>query len=235
LPFSIKKRKHVKISRINLFIALSMLAIKRNLPVNAVSAFKKKCSGLGAAAIILIGLLAVLVFGGLWLAGGYNSLVGLDTQVQERASNIDSQNKRRADLVPNLVATAKGYAKHESGVYADIAQARSRLLSANTQSNPKEAASANSSFNSSLGRLLALAENYPELKADRNFTALQDELTGTENRLNLARVEYNDTVKDYNTAVRVFPGSVIAGFTGFHAHAFFEAAETEKATPKVEF
>jgi LemA protein len=210
--------------------------LKRILPVfNAVIRFRKKCSGLGAAVIVLIALVAVLVLGGMWLAGGYNNLVGLDTEVQQRASNIDSQNKRRADLIPNLVATVKGYAKHESGVYADIAQARSRLLSANTQANPKEAAAANSSFNSSLGRLLAIAENYPQLKADRNFTALQDELTGTENRLNLARVEYNDSIKTYNTAVRVFPGSVIAGFTGFRPRAFFEATATEKATPKVEF
>jgi len=196
---------------------------------------KKSYKGLGAAAITLIAVVVVLLVGGFWFAGGYNNLVSLDTKIQARASNIDSQNKRRADLVPNLVATVKGYAKHESGVYKDIAEARSRLLSANTQVNPKEAASANASFNSSIGRLLALAESYPELKADKNFTALQDELTGTENRLNLARVEFNDAVNSYNTAVRVFPGTVIAGFTGFKPHAFFEATETEKATPKVEF
>jgi LemA protein len=196
---------------------------------------KKSHRGLGAAAIVLIALVAVLALSGIWFAGGYNHLVGLDTNVQERASNIDSQNKRRADLIPNLVATVKGYAKHESGVYKDIAEARSRLLSANTQSNPKEAASANASFNSSLGRLLALAESYPNLKADKNFTALQDELAGTENRLNTARIEYNDAVKSYNTSIRLFPDSIIAGFTGFKQHAFFEASETEKATPKVEF
>jgi LemA protein len=195
----------------------------------------RSSSGLGAAAIVLIVLVALLVMGGLWVAGGYNNIVQLDTEVQNRASNIDSQLKRRADLVPNLVATVKGYAKHERGVFSDIAQARSRLLSSNVQNNPKEAAAANASFNSSLGRLMALAENYPQLKADQNFTRLQDELTGTENRINLARVEYNDAVKGYNTTVRVFPGNIVAGMTGFHPRTFFEAAEAEKATPKVDF
>jgi LemA protein len=185
--------------------------------------------------MVLIVLAAVLVMGGLWLAGGYNGLVQLDTQVENRAANIESQLKRRADLVPNLVATVKGYARHERGVYADIAQARSRLLSANVQTNQAEAAAANSAFNSSLGRLLALAENYPQLKADQNFIRLQDELTGTENRINVARIEYNESVRGYNTAVRVFPGNLVAGITGFRPRAFFEASAGEKATPKVDF
>jgi LemA protein len=192
-------------------------------------------AGLGAAAIVLIVLVGLLVMGGLWIAGGYNNLVQLDTQTENRASNIDSQLKRRADLIPNLVATVKGYAKHERGVYADIAQARSRLLSSNVQADPKGAAAANSAFNSSLGRLMAIAENYPQLKADQNFIRLQDELTGTENRINVARVEYNEAVKGYNTAVRVFPGNVVAGMTGFHARTFFEASASEKATPTVDF
>lgn len=191
--------------------------------------------GLASAAIVLIVVAALVVIGGLWLAGGYNGLVDKETKVEQLASNIDSQQKRRADLIPNLVATVKGYAKHESQVYADIAQARSRLLSADTGSNPKEAAAANAGFNSALGRLLALAENYPQLKADQNFIRLQDELTGTENRINFARTEYNDAVKDYNATVRRFPSNIVAGVTGFEKKEFFTATETERATPKVEF
>jgi LemA protein len=190
---------------------------------------------MGAAALILLGILGVAVVLGLWFAGGYNGLVNKDAEVERRAANIESQMKRRADLVPNLVSTVKGYAKHEQKVYGDIAAARSRLLSADVDKNPKEAAAANTAFNSSLGRLLAIAENYPQLKADQNFIRLQDELTGTENRLNFARIEYNDAIKDYNVSVRTFPGNVVAGIAGFPRKDSFEAAESEKATPKVEF
>jgi LemA protein len=166
---------------------------------------------------------------------GYNKLVTQDTDVEQKAANIESQLKRRADLVPNLVATVKGYAKHEQSVYADIAAARSRLLSADVGKNPQEAAAANSAFNSSLGRLLAIAENYPQLKADQNFIRLQDELTGTENRINFARIEYNESVKNYNLSIRTFPSNIVAGITGFERRAPFEATAAERATPKVEF
>ena len=196
---------------------------------------RKRQPGLGTVPIILLTLGALLIMGGLWVMGGYNGLVSKDTEVQLRASNVQSQLKRRADLIPNLVATVKGYAKHESGVYADIAQARSRLLSANVGTNPREAAAANSAMTSSLGRLLAIAENYPQLKANENFIRLQDELSGTENRINYARLEYNDSVKDYNLSVRTFPNNVIAGMTGFAQKTPFEATEAEKAVPKVEF
>ena len=196
---------------------------------------RKRQPGLGTVPIILLTLGALLIMGGLWVMGGYNGLLSKDTEVQLRASNVQSQLKRRADLIPNLVATVKGYAKHESGVYADIAQARSRLLSANVGTNPREAAAANSAMTSSLGRLLAIAENYPQLKANENFIRLQDELSGTENRINYARLEYNDSVKDYNLSVRTFPNNVIAGMTGFAQKTPFEATEAEKAVPKVEF
>jgi LemA protein len=203
--------------------------------MKASSRGRKRQSGMNAVVMILLAVLAVIIMGGLWLMGGYNSLVAKDTEVELRASNVQSQLKRRADLIPNLVATVKGYAKHESGVYADIAQARSRLLSANVSTNPHEAAAANAAMTGSLGRLLALAENYPQLKADQNFIRLQDELSGTENRINYARLEYNDSVKDYNLSVRTFPNSVVAGITGFSRKAPFEATESEKAVPKVEF
>lgn len=203
--------------------------------MHELSRFRKRHSGLGGAAIAVIVLVSVLVIGGLWLMGGYNSLVSKDAEVELRAANIESQMKRRADLIPNLVSTVKGYAKHERGVYEDIAKARSRLLAADVDTNPREAAAANASFNSSLGRLLAIAENYPQLKADQNFIRLQDELSGTENRINLARLEYNSSVKDYNLAVRTFPNNIVAGITGFERKAPFEATEAERATPKVEF
>lgn len=191
--------------------------------------------GFGAAVVILLAILGVAVVVGMWFAGSYNSLVNRDAEVERRASNIESQLKRRADLVPNLVATVKGYAKHEQAVYNNIAAARSRLLAADVDTNPKEAAAANSAFNSSLGRLLAIAENYPQLKADQNFIRLQDELTGTENRINVARLAFNDAVKEYNVSVRTFPGNIVAGISGFPRKEPFEATESEKATPKVDF
>jgi LemA protein len=189
----------------------------------------------GIAAVLLAGLIGILVIGGLWVSGGYNSLVRKDTAVEQAASDIDSQMKRRADLVPNLVAIVKGYAQHEQVVYRDIANARARLLAADTNTNPQEAAQANAAFDSSLGRLLALAENYPQLKADQNFIRLQDELTGTENRINFARIQYNIAVREYNTAVRSFPTNLVAGITGFDRKQPFQATEAERTTPKVEF
>jgi LemA protein len=189
----------------------------------------------GIAAVLLAGLIGILVIGGLWVSGGYNSLVRKDTAVEQAASDIDSQMKRRADLVPNLVATVKGYAQHEQVVYRDIANARARLLAADTNTNPQEAAQANAAFDSSLGRLLALAENYPQLKADQNFIRLQDELTGTENRINFARIQYNIAVREYNTAVRSFPTNMVAGITGFDRKQPFQATEAERTTPQVKF
>jgi LemA protein len=185
-----------------------------------------------SALIIVLGIVAVLA---LWGIGGYNSLVGEQTTVEQAASNIDTQLKRRADLIPNLVQTVKGYAKHEKGVFEDIAAARSRLLNANSTTDPKAAAAANAQMSGALGRLLAVAENYPNLKADQNFNKLQDTLEGTENRINYARLQYNDVVKSYNVKVRTFPNNILAGLFGFQAKVAFEASEAEKATPKVEF
>jgi LemA protein len=134
-----------------------------------------------------------------------------------------------------LVATVKGYASHEQEIFNNIAMARSRLLSADVNANPKEAAQANQAFNSAMGRLLAVAENYPNLKADQNFIRLQDELTGTENRINFSRVQFNDAVTGYNLAVRSFPSSIVAGISGFERKPFFQADERDQAAPKVQF
>ncbi|MEM0951049.1 MAG: LemA family protein [Cyanobacteria bacterium P01_H01_bin.74] len=171
----------------------------------------------------------------MWGVGGYNTLVQKDTVIELKASNIEAQMKRRADLIPNLVSTVKGYASHEKEIYENIANARSRLLSANVGKNPQEAAAASRAFQGSLGRLLAVAENYPQLKADQNFIRLQDELTGTENRMGFARVQFNEAVQAYNLAVRTFPTSLIAGITGFGKKEPFEAEEADKAVPKVSF
>lgn len=182
-------------------------------------------------AIVLI----VLVVLGLFLGGQYNGLVGKDTRIQALAANIDSQVKRRADLIPNLVSTVKGYAKHETGIFTAVAEARSRLLNTKTTVNPAEAAAAQQGMNSALGRLLAIAENYPNLKADQQFIRLQDELAGTENRINYARLQYNEGVRDYNTTVRSFPTNLIAGMFGFSAKTPFQIEAADKANPKVEF
>jgi LemA protein len=133
---------------------------------------------------IILGVVAML---GLWGVGNYNGLVGESTTVENAAANIDTQLKRRADLIPNLVQTVKGYAKHEKGVFDEIAAARSKLLNADSGKDPQGAAAANAQMTGALGRLLAVAENYPNLKADQNFNKLQDELAGTENRINYAR------------------------------------------------
>lgn len=194
-----------------------------------------KSRGLGSMAIVLVGLVAVLVILGMWLMGSYNTLVTLDTNVETRASDVESQMKRRADLVPNLVSTVKGYAKHETDIFNNVANARARLLAADVNTNPQEAAAANQAFNSSLGRLLAIAENYPNLKADQNFIRLQDELAGTENRINYARLQYNESVREYNTTVRSFPSNLVASMSGFERREPFQATEAERAVPQVNF
>lgn len=194
-----------------------------------------KTRGIGSGltiVLVAVGLLVVLAMG---YVGSYNTLVAKDTTVEQRAANIESQLKRRADLVPNLVATVKGYAKHESEIFKDIADARARLLRVDVSNNPQEAAAVSQQFNSALGRLLAIAENYPTLKADQNFIRLQDELAGTENRINYARIEYNEAVRDYNTTVRSFPTNIVAGMAGFEKKASFQATEAERATPQVQF
>lgn len=188
--------------------------------------------GVNTTIMVLIGI-AVMI--GIWLIGSYNGLVTQDSTVEQAQADIESQLKRRADLVPNLVATVKGYAKHEKEVFDNIAAARSRLLNADIGKDPAEAAAATQNFNGALGRLLAVAEAYPQLKADQNFIRLQDELSGTENRINYARLQYNAAVKNYNLKVRSFPTNIMAGTFGFERREPFAASEAEKATPTVNF
>lgn len=164
-----------------------------------------------------------------------NGLLRKDEFVNEQWSQIETQLQRRVDLIPNLVNTVKGYAAHEKEVFSEVSQARSKLLAA---SGPAGKAAAEGEITSALGRLLAISENYPQLKADSTFIRLQDELAGTENRIGVARGRYNQAVKDYNTAIRVFPGSFFANGLGLEARQYFEAPAGRAAVeqvPTVEF
>jgi LemA protein len=181
----------------------------------------------------LLGFLAVSL-AALVLSGcGYNDLQRQDEQIKSAWSEVLNQYQRRADLIPNLVETVKGYAKQEQTVFGDIAKARSSLLSAGT---PQQKIAANGQLDGALGRLLLIVENYPQLKSNENFLRLQDELAGTENRISVERKRYNDTLQDYNTYVQQFPNSVFAGWAGFKANdAYFQASEGSRAVPNVNF
>jgi len=148
-------------------------------------------------------------------------------------SQVDIVLQRRADLIPNLVETVKGYAKQEQTVFGDIAKARSALLSAGT---PQEKIAANNQLDGAIGRLLLIVENYPQLKSNENFLRLQDELAGTENRIAVERKRYNDALQDYNTYIQKFPNNIFAGWAGFKPNdAYFKAAEGSREAPKVNF
>lgn len=179
--------------------------------------------------IIIIGALVVLS----WLLAAYNALVRRKNQVKEAWSDIDVQLKRRYDLIPNLVETVSGYAKHEREAFENVTAARSEAMGAKT---PGEHAQAENMLTSSLKSLLAVAEAYPELKANTNFLELQRELSDTENKIQAARRFYNTNVRDYNTAIESVPTNVVAKIFGFSPQEYFELeSETGKAVPKVAF
>jgi LemA protein len=185
-------------------------------------------------ALVVVGVLVLIV---LVLFGQYvgvkNNLVTKDETVKAAWSQVDVVLQRRADLIPNLVETVKGYAQQEVTVFGDIAKARSALLSAGT---PSDKIAANGQLDGAIGRLLLVVENYPQLKSNENFLRLQDELAGTENRIAVERQRYNDTIKDYNTYLRQFPNSIYAGWAGFKENnAYFAASEAAKVVPKVNF
>lgn len=195
-------------------------------------------------AIIVIGVVLVIVFGAYSFFGGtYNSMVSKDEGVKSQWSQVQNAYQRRADLIPNLVATVKGYAKHESEVFTQIAEARSKAggvtnISSDVLDNPetfKKYQQAQNELSGALQRLLVVSENYPELKADQNFLALQDQLEGTENRIATERNRFNEAVRDYNVFIRQFPRSIIANMSGFREKAYFEADESAQKAPTVTF
>ena len=181
--------------------------------------------------VVIVGLIAVVCFGA--YVSTRNTLVSKNEAVKSAWSQVDIVLQRRADLIPNLVQTVKGYAQQEQTVFGDIAKARSALLSAGT---PQQKIAANGQLDGALGRLLLIVENYPQLKSNENFLRLQDELAGTENRIAVERKRYNDTLQDYNTYVQQFPNSLFASWAGFKRNdAYFQASEGSRAVPQVNF
>lgn len=182
--------------------------------------------------IVLLVVLAVVIILVGSIFGSYNSLVRQQEDVNSKWSQVDNQLQRRADLIPNLVETVKGYAKHEQAVFESVNKAREKLLLANTV---QEKANANDALGTAIGRLLAISENYPTLKADQNFRQLSDELAGTENRISVARMDYNNAVQQYNTSIRQFPNIIFARMFGFTEKQYFKAQSGAQEVPKVDF
>ena len=179
--------------------------------------------------IIVIAVVVLLVLG---VFGAYNGIVRQRNQVDNGWAQIEVQLKRRADLIPNLVETVKGYAAHESGTLEAVVQARQASVAAH---GPAEAAAAEGPINQALGKLFALAEAYPNLKADANFRQLQEEITSTEDRVSYARQFYNDSVTSYHNRIDTFPGVIVAKFGTFPRRELFEASPTDRDVPKVQF
>jgi len=184
---------------------------------------------MGIPFIIVLVIIGIIL---LWFVASYNSLVSWRTAVKNAWHQIDVQLKRRYDLIPNLVNTVKGYAKHEREVFENVTKARAMCGSAR---GPKERGEAENFLSQTLKSLFAVVENYPELKANQNFMALQEELTATENKISFSRQFYNDTVMKYNVMVQTIPTNIIASIWHFHEEEFFTVPEGEKSAPKVEF
>lgn len=179
--------------------------------------------------IIIIALIVLL---GVWLIAIYNGLIKLKNRVDEAWSDISVQLKRRYDLIPNLVSTVKGYASHEKGVFEQVTEARTKAMGAQT---PAEQAQAENALSGTLKTLFAVAEAYPDLKANQNFLELQRELTDTEDKIQASRRFYNGNVRDFNTKIQVFPNNLVVGMLGYQKYEFFEISEQEKENVKVEF
>jgi len=178
---------------------------------------------------IILAIVVILIF---WFVAIFNGIVSLRNRTQEAWADIDVQLKRRHDLIPNLVETVKGYAKHEKELFEKVTQARASAIQAK---GAQEAAEKENLLTEALKSVFAVAENYPELRASENFQKLQDELTDTENKIEAARRFYNGNVRDFNIKIQVFPNSMVAGMIGAKPFELFGAAEDEKATPQVKF
>ncbi|MBQ6746391.1 MAG: LemA family protein [Bacteroidaceae bacterium] len=188
-----------------------------------------------------IGLIAVIAVIAFWLVSVYNGMVGLDEGVNTAWANVETQYQRRADLIPNLVNTVKGYAQHEQSTFEAVVNARSKATSITidpsnvTPEKLQEFQQAQGELASALGRLIAISESYPDLKASEQFKELQAQLEGTENRINVARTNFNKEAQKYNTTIRTFPKNLFAGMLGFTQRAYFEADAGASQAPKVEF
>lgn len=192
--------------------------------------------------IILVGILVLVLLVVLWGIGAYNSLVKKDVAVSAEWSQVENQYQRRMDLIPNYVETVKGYAKQEKDVLLGVTEARAKVSQMTVTKEVLEDPNAfgkfqqaQDQFSSAISRLLVVAENYPQLKSNENFMKLQDELAGSENRIATARKRYNEVVQDYNAAIRMFPGSIIAAFAGFREKQWFKAREGAETPPAVKF
>ena len=191
---------------------------------------------MGGAAIALLVVVGLIVLIVLWLVGTYNGLIRLRNQVENAWAQIDVQLKRRYDLIPNLIEKVKGYAKHEKELLENVTKARSRCLEAAGTGNVGQIAQAENVLGGALRGLMIQIEAYPDLKANQNFLALQEELTSTENKISFSRQYYNDSVLRYNNKTQVFPSNIVAGLFGFKIGEFFEVtAPEQREAPKVSF
>ena len=181
---------------------------------------------------ILIGVLVIILLIAGYFVSSYNGIVAAEEDVDAQFAKVETQLQRRFDLIPNLVSATQGYMQHEKDVFTAIADARSKLAGATTVNDKVEASN---ELEGALSRLLMVVENYPELKADTQFTALMDELAGTENRIATARMDYTKAVSEYNTAVQSFPGNIVASLFGFEKKPQFAADASAQTAPKVEF
>ena len=191
-----------------------------------------KKGAISTAAIILIAIIGIVAILGLSAVGTYNGLVTSREAVTTEAANIDTYLQRRADLIPNLINTVKGFTSHENEIIDKITSARENLLNANTT---EEKLAANNELTKDLNALMVIVENYPDIKSSENFIALQDELSGTENRIATARKDYNEAAKSYNIKLQSFPTNIIAGMFNFEKVDYFEADESSKDVPVVDF
>lgn len=194
--------------------------------------------------LITIGILAVIAFVAMAMVGRYNGIVGLEEGIDGAWGDVQNQYQRRADLIPNLVETVKGYASHERETLEAVVSARARATQVSTELTPEALndpamlqrfQAAQDQLGSALGRLMVVVERYPDLKANQNFLALQDELAGTENRIAVSRRRFNESVQGYNATIRRFPASIIAGMFGFDRRAYFEAVAGSEQAPTVKF
>lgn len=194
--------------------------------------------------LVLIGVLAVIAFMAMSMVGKYNGIVGMEEGIDGAWGDVENQYQRRADLIPNLVETVKGYASHERETLDAVVSARARATQMTTEISPETLndpaalqrfQAAQDGLSSALARLMVVVERYPDLKANQNFLALQDELSGTENRITVSRRRFNEAVQGYNATIRRFPANLLAGMFGFERRAYFEATEGAEQAPAVSF